>query len=164
MPPCAARRAQFRGRAVDNGDRGAEASVRESAGRSREQRSADCSSSGEQRSAGSDTPILDAQQQQNPYPYNPAEAVSLLTAHGWKVVSQGTDTCTRPGSGPTDCGAGIPSGAKMAFNFLYATGTQAGNEEDAALQSSFSQAGINLSLSGQSFDNVRGLCNGHQGH
>jgi peptide/nickel transport system substrate-binding protein len=102
------------------------------------------------------TPYLDAQQQQNPYPYNPAEAVSLLTAHGWKVVSQGTDTCTRPGSGPTDCGAGIPSGAKMAFNFLYATGTQAGNEEDAALQSSFSQAGIKLSLSGQSFDNVIG--------
>jgi peptide/nickel transport system substrate-binding protein len=99
---------------------------------------------------------LTAEQQTNPYPYDPADALSLLRSHGWKIVPNGTDTCSRPGSGPTDCGAGIAAGAKMVFNFLYATGTTAGTEEDAALQSAFAQAGIKLMLSGSSFDTVVG--------
>jgi peptide/nickel transport system substrate-binding protein len=96
---------------------------------------------------------LTAKQQANPYPYDPAKAVALLKGHGWKDEA-GTNTCTRPGSGPTDCGPGVSAGAKMVFNFLYATGTTAGTEEDAAVQSSFAQAGIKLSLSSSSFNNV----------
>jgi peptide/nickel transport system substrate-binding protein len=98
--------------------------------------------------------FLSAQQQTNPYPYDPADAVTALKTHGWKVVVGGVDTCTRPGTGPTDCGPGVAAGAKMAFNFLDSTGTTAGNEEDAALQSAFSQAGIKLTLNGQSFGTV----------
>ena len=52
----------------------------------------------------------------NPYPYNLTKAKSLLTSHGWNVVPNGTTTCTSPGTGANQCGAGIPSGAKLDFN------------------------------------------------
>ena len=34
-----------------------------------------------------------------PYPYDPAKAIGLLKAHGWKVTPNGTSTCQRPGTG-----------------------------------------------------------------
>jgi peptide/nickel transport system substrate-binding protein len=98
--------------------------------------------------------FVSPQQQQNPYPYNPAEAVALLKSHGWKVVANGITTCAHAGSGPTDCGPGIAAGAKLQFTLEYATGTTAGTEEDAALQSSFAQAGIKVIESGTSFNNA----------
>jgi peptide/nickel transport system substrate-binding protein len=100
--------------------------------------------------------FVSSAERQNPYPYNPATAVSLLRAHGWKVVANGADVCTRPGTAANECGAGIASGAKLSFSLQYSTGTQGVDEEVASLQSSFSQAGIQLSLSGASFDTVVG--------
>jgi peptide/nickel transport system substrate-binding protein len=100
--------------------------------------------------------FVSSAERQNPYPYNPATAVSLLRDHGWKVVANGTDVCTRPGTAANECGAGIASGAKLSFSLQYSTGTQGVDEEVASLQSSFSQAGIQLSLSGASFDTVVG--------
>ena len=35
----------------------------------------------------------------NPYPYNPTKAVSLLKDHGWTVVPNGTSHLCRPGHG-----------------------------------------------------------------
>jgi peptide/nickel transport system substrate-binding protein len=100
--------------------------------------------------------FLSPQQTQNPYAYNPADALSLLRAHGWHVVPSGTDTCVNPGSGANQCGAGIPSGATLSFSFQYATGTTGDTEEVASLQSSFAQAGIKLALSGAPFPTVTG--------
>jgi peptide/nickel transport system substrate-binding protein len=100
--------------------------------------------------------FVSPQEQLNPYPYDPADALTLLRDHGWHIAVGGTDTCNRAGSGPTDCGPGIAAGAKLAFNFLDATGTTAGTEEDAALQSAFSQAGIKLTLNTGSFNTVIG--------
>ena len=68
--------------------------------------------------------------QNNPYPYNPTKAVSLLKDHGWKVVPNGTSTCQSPGTGASQCGAGIPAGAKLAFNLQYASGTTATRPAD----------------------------------
>lgn len=93
--------------------------------------------------------FVSSQQQQNPYPYDPATAVALLRAHGWQIAPNGTDTCVRPGSGTSQCGAGIPSGARLSFPLLYASGTTGFDEEVAALQSSFATAGIKLALSGE---------------
>jgi peptide/nickel transport system substrate-binding protein len=100
--------------------------------------------------------FVSSAERQNPYPYNPATAVSLLRDHGWKVVANGTDVCTRPGTAANECGAGIASGAKLSFSLEYSTSTQGVDEEVASLQSSFSLAGIRLSLSGASFDTVVG--------
>jgi peptide/nickel transport system substrate-binding protein len=93
-------------------------------------------------------------QKANPYPYSPSAATSMLSAHGWKVVKGGTDVCLRPGTAANECGAGITAGQKLTLGFEYSTGTQAVTEEVAALQSAFSQAGIQLSLRGAPFSTV----------
>jgi peptide/nickel transport system substrate-binding protein len=100
--------------------------------------------------------FISPQQKQNPYPYNPTMAVSLLKQHGWTIVPGGMDTCTRPGTGTDECGAGIAAGARLSFSMQYATSTEGVDEEVAVLQSAFDQAGIKLSLSGASFDTVIG--------
>ena len=48
------------------------------------------------------------------YPYNPTKERSVLASHGWKL-EKGLRTCTRPGTGPSKCGAGIAYGDTLAF-------------------------------------------------
>jgi len=98
--------------------------------------------------------FLSTSQKVNPYPYDPSAAISLLRAHGWKIVTNGADVCVRPGTAASDCGAGITSGEKLSLSFEYSTGVQAVTEEVAALQSSFSRAGIQLSLQGAPFSTI----------
>jgi peptide/nickel transport system substrate-binding protein len=100
--------------------------------------------------------FVSSAQGQNPYPYDPGTATSLLTAHGWKTVKGGPDVCIRPGTASGECGAGITSGEKLSFSLQYSTGTQSVTEEVDALQSAFSQAGIQLAPSGAPFDTVVG--------
>jgi peptide/nickel transport system substrate-binding protein len=97
-----------------------------------------------------------------PYPYSPAKADALLKAHGWKVVQNGISTCTRPGTGPTDCGAGITSGQPLQFQLLYATGTASFDQQNAAIQSSEDAGGIHITLKGEPFNTLvatTGTCN-----
>jgi peptide/nickel transport system substrate-binding protein len=100
--------------------------------------------------------FVSAEVKNNPYPYNPTQAVTLLKNHGWKVVPEGTSTCQSPGTGVTQCGAGIPAGAQLAFNLQYASGTDAYTQIMTAEKSSWSTAGINISLSQASFNTVIG--------
>jgi peptide/nickel transport system substrate-binding protein len=94
---------------------------------------------------------------QNPYPYNPTDAVNLLKQHGWTVTPGSTDTCSRPGSASNECGPGIAAGQKLTFGFEYASGSLAEDEEVSSLQSAFSQAGIKFSsLSNAPFATVAG--------
>jgi len=95
-------------------------------------------------------------QEQNPYPYDPPLALSLLRDHGWRIVPNGADVCMRPGPAADECGAGIAAGTKLSFSLQYATGTQGVSEEVDALASSFSQAGIAMSSTPLSFDDVVG--------
>ena len=80
------------------------------------------------------------------YPFSVSAAVDILKAHGWTVKPGGASVCTRPGSGSDECGAGIASGAALSFKMLYASGSSSLTSMMAALQSSFSQAGIRLQL------------------
>jgi peptide/nickel transport system substrate-binding protein len=101
--------------------------------------------------------FVSSKETQNPYPYNPAQAVKILKQHGWNVVAGGTDTCARPGSAANECGAGIAAGQKLTFGFEYATGSLAEAEEVSTLESAFSQAGIKFSsFSSSSFATVAG--------
>ena len=100
--------------------------------------------------------FVSAAEEQNPYPYNPTLAVTLLRQHGWRIEPSGADVCVQPGPGGNECGAGIAAGTKLSFSLLFATGTQGVSEEVSALQSAFSQAGIQLRSTGTSFDNVVG--------
>ena len=83
---------------------------------------------------------------QNPYPYSPSHAVSLLKSHGWTVVPNGTDTCAHPGTGPSQCGAGVAAGAKLSLTEEVATGSAPFLGEAEDMVSSWRSAGINVSI------------------
>jgi peptide/nickel transport system substrate-binding protein len=92
-----------------------------------------------------------------PYPYNPAKAVSTLKAHGWHVVPSGQTTCANAGTGPNQCGAGIPKGTPISFP--WATETAAAGPfvplTDEAVTSEAKQAaGINIQLSQKTFNYI----------
>ena len=100
--------------------------------------------------------FVSAEVKDNPYPYNPTKAISLLKDHGWKVVPNGTSTCESPGTGPTNCGANIPAGAQADFDLPYASGSDNLTQLMDAEKSSWASAGINMNLSQQSFNTVIG--------
>ena len=92
---------------------------------------------------GSNVTALD---KKDPYPYSVSAATKLLTKHGWHVVPNGTSTCTKPGTGPTQCGKGIKKGAKLDFRIV---GTQSSTTQYALLQyivSQFGSVGANMKV------------------
>jgi peptide/nickel transport system substrate-binding protein len=93
------------------------------------------------------SPFLPPDAATNPYPFSVSQATSILTANGWNVVPEGTDTCVHPGTASGDCGAGIPAGTMLAFNLIYNTDSPIpGQVEDLAANAR--QAGIQIALSG----------------
>jgi peptide/nickel transport system substrate-binding protein len=98
--------------------------------------------------------LVDSYEKSNPYPYNPAHAESLLKSHGWKVVPNGVDTCQKPGTGPSECGAGIPQGAQLNFTMVYVSGTQWQQQVMNVEQSAWNAIGIKTQLVGNTFPTV----------
>jgi len=92
----------------------------------------------------------------NPYPYSVSRARQLLASHGWKIQPKGTSTCVRPGTKANQCGKGIPKGAKLDFALEYASGGTALPQEMNAEKSSWAQVGINVTITGASFNTVLG--------
>jgi peptide/nickel transport system substrate-binding protein len=91
--------------------------------------------------------FLDPAENSNPYPYSTSAAQQLLTAHGWVIPKGGgAATCTRAGSGSTDCGAGIASGTKLSIPLLYTSGVPSLQDEVQAMQAAFGSAGIQVQL------------------
>ena len=88
----------------------------------------------------------------NPYPYSVSAAKKLLTDNGWKVAPNGTDTCIKPGTGSGECGAGIPAGTPLSFQLAYATGVNWQQQVMQVEQSSFKEAGINITLKPGTFN------------
>ena len=95
-----------------------------------------------------------AEQGQGMYPYAPSTAVSLLKSHGWAVNPSGVTTCSSPGTGASDCGAGIAAGAKLAFTMAYSSGDPEMDEQEAAIVSWWQQAGIKLTLKSEQFNTL----------
>jgi peptide/nickel transport system substrate-binding protein len=96
-----------------------------------------------------------------PYPYSPAKAIALLTAHGWNVRPNAVSTCAHPGTGPADCGAGISAGEPLQFQLLFSSGLQF-DLQNAAVQSTEAAAGIRFVLKPEPFDTIEstvGSCN-----
>ena len=91
--------------------------------------------------------LCDTLRWKGPSPVDPAKAVSMLKSHGWDVKPGGVSTCASPGSGPTNCGAGIKAGAKLEINLNYQSGNvSALGEEMQGLKSDFTAAGIDINL------------------
>ena len=89
-----------------------------------------------------------------PYAYSPTKAAALLKAHGWTVVPNGTDTCQQPGTGPSQCGAGVAAGQKLQFQLLYASGSAYFDQQNAAIQTSEALAGIHIVLKAEPFNTL----------
>jgi peptide/nickel transport system substrate-binding protein len=85
------------------------------------------------------------------YPFSISAAKSLFASHGWKLVNN-VQTCESPGTAATDCGAGVPKGATMAFTLVFNNGSPAIQEEDTAFASDAKQAGVPVTLVGKSFN------------
>jgi peptide/nickel transport system substrate-binding protein len=88
----------------------------------------------------------------NPYPYSISAASQLLSSHGWKVVPNGTTTCQSPGTGPTNCGAGIPQGQNLNFTDYYTNDPAAEGQETTQLASAAKQVGINVTPVAKTFN------------
>jgi peptide/nickel transport system substrate-binding protein len=65
----------------------------------------------------------------------------------------GTDVCTKAGTGPGECGAGIPAGTKLAFNLIL-TADQAIERMDDDLASQAAKAGITITLKSSTFNYI----------
>jgi peptide/nickel transport system substrate-binding protein len=85
--------------------------------------------------------------------FSTSQAKALLTANGWDT-STTPATCTKPGTAQGECGAGVKSGQKAQFNFLYGTGSQSVLTEVQALKSDAAQAGIAINIQGQTYDAI----------
>jgi len=103
------------------------------------------------------SPFTTSYERSNPYPFSLADAENLLRAHGWAVHPGGTDTCVRPGRGPTDCGAGIGAGKALSFRVVYASGDEDYSVMMEAFQSAAHQAGVTVSLSQGQFNQITGI-------
>jgi peptide/nickel transport system substrate-binding protein len=101
-------------------------------------------------------PYVTSTEKSNPYPYDPTKAKNLLSSHGWKINAGGTDTCTNAGSGPNQCGAGIPAGTPLSFHLEQSSGITWQIQVVDAEKSSWSSAGINVSTSTATFNTVLG--------
>ncbi|HET8976511.1 MAG TPA: ABC transporter substrate-binding protein [Solirubrobacteraceae bacterium] len=77
------------------------------------------------------SPYLTAAATRAPWPYHPAAAVATLRAHGWRVRPGGETTCRRPGTGPGECGPGVPAGTPIRFVWANVGGSSVGALESA---------------------------------
>jgi peptide/nickel transport system substrate-binding protein len=103
------------------------------------------------------TPYVPANAVKPPYPYSPAKAVAILKAHGWHVVPNGTTTCASAGSGPNQCGAGIPAGTPIAFDWYTQTaaaGPFVPLTDEAVTSEAKQAAGINVRLHQKTFNYI----------
>jgi peptide/nickel transport system substrate-binding protein len=98
------------------------------------------------------SPYLPADAATDPYPFSISDAVSLLKSNGWTVTPGGTDVCAKAGTAAGDCGAGIPAGTKLAFNFIYSTSPSLIGDQAEDLVSKAAQAGIKITLSSSNFN------------
>jgi peptide/nickel transport system substrate-binding protein len=102
------------------------------------------------------SPFTPANAAQDPYPFSVSTASHLLSSHGWKVVPNGSTTCADPGTGATECGAGIPAGTPLSWNLIYTNSPAVVGAQDEVLASEAKQVGINITLVSKEFDYIIG--------
>lgn len=91
-------------------------------------------------------PYLTPQMKAMPYKYDPTKAVSLLKQNGWTVHPGGTSVCSKPGSGPGECGTGIKAGTPLSFTLAYNDSVPEDETQAVVEKTDEDKAGINLSL------------------
>jgi peptide/nickel transport system substrate-binding protein len=100
------------------------------------------------------SPYTPADAVTDPYPFSVPDAISLLKSHGWTINTSGTDTCAKAGTGPGECGAGIPAGTPLAFNLIYTTSPAIIGEQVTDLASDAASAGITIHLQSSNYNYI----------
>lgn len=111
------------------------------------------------------TPFISEATKTNPYPFDPDHAKQLLESHGWSVPSSGAATCQRPGSGPDQCGPGVPQGARLEFKLEETAGNIRVEEIMQQLAADASKAGIKINIVKETGNQVVGnliACKPHE--
>ncbi len=93
---------------------------------------------------GGANPQVSGYARQDPYPYSVSAAAGLLRAHGWTVRPNGLSTCARPGTGPSECGAGIRRDEGLSFVMLTSPGNVSFTSTWESLKSNFTRVGIQI--------------------
>lgn len=113
---------------------------------------------------GDSVPYASTLDKNGTYHYNEGKTKQLLKQHGWSVTSTGTDTCMKPGTGPNECGKGIPKGKTLEFTIDYNAQVQSIVGEMDQLKSSAADVGIKVNLRGGTFNTLisEGACKSTQ--
>ncbi len=98
----------------------------------------------------------------NPYPFSISAAKALLTSHGW-TIQNGVQTCTNPGTGAGQCGAGITQGYTLNLHIIWASGTPALDQTFTAEIADWAAIGVQFAHSTATFNQVIGDCSGGAG-
>jgi peptide/nickel transport system substrate-binding protein len=91
-------------------------------------------------------PLVSPVEAHDPYPFSTSKARQLLAGHGWTIVADGTDSCSRPGTASDECGAGIKRGAGLTFPVVYPTGLQSIANGVQSWKSAASRIGLVLNI------------------
>lgn len=100
------------------------------------------------------SPYLSAAAARAPWSYDPARAVAILRSHGWDVRPGGRTICRSPGSGPDQCGSGIPRGTpiRLVWANVASSRSRAGMLESRIFAADARRsAGIEVSFVSASF-------------
>jgi peptide/nickel transport system substrate-binding protein len=98
--------------------------------------------------------FADSFEQNNPYPFDTTAASKLLSDNGWTVNAGGVSTCSKPGTGSGQCGAGVTAGQKASIKLEYASGAVVVQQEMEAYKTALSKSGIELNLTQAPFNTV----------
>lgn len=103
------------------------------------------------------TPASESGKISQPFPFNLSKAESLLTSHGWTM--QGNQlVCTSPGTGNSQCGAGISNGDKLTLSVEWVSGTPSLDTEMNAILADWGTLGIQTTHSTGTFGQTAGSC------
>lgn len=99
----------------------------------------------------------------SPYPFSLKSAKSLLTSHGW-TIQNGVQTCTRPGTGGSECGAGITRGYTLNFSIVWASGSPSLDDTFNAEIADWASIGIQFTHTTGTFNQVISDCTSSKQH
>jgi peptide/nickel transport system substrate-binding protein len=103
------------------------------------------------------TPSTESGTITQPYPFNLAKAASLLKSHGW-TKSGSSLVCAQPGTGTSNCGAGIAAGDQLKLNVEWYSGDPSLDTEMSAIIADWTTLGIQLTHSTGTFAATAGSC------
>jgi peptide/nickel transport system substrate-binding protein len=96
---------------------------------------------------------MTANNNSGPYPFDKAKAEALLASHGWTKVG-GVLECTSPGTGASQCGAGIAKNLPAKFAMAYSSGATTQAQTVDVLKSDWASAGIQLQTQAETFNSL----------